>query len=126
MLVAATGVIGAALMAWSNTSFAIQSLQIANQTTSRINLVKESFVVEDVWFKIVPYPGGTKYADVTVRNTGDLAITVSHIYVNNTRVWNAGPTIPVGNIATIQNVPVNWCSGNVQSVLVETTRGTDI
>jgi hypothetical protein len=125
MLVAATGAMGAALIAWSNGSFAIKSLEVSNQAASQINLVKESFVVEDVWFKIVPYPGGTKYADVTVRNTGDLAVTISHIYVNNTQIPITSQTVPIGSVVTIQNVPVNWRSGNLQSVWVETARGTD-
>jgi hypothetical protein len=123
MLVAATGAMGAGLMAWSNSSFAIQSLQISNQTASRINLVKETFVVEDVWFRIDP-DDSAKYADVTVRNTGDLAVTVSNIYVNNSRVWDTDQTVSIGSVVKIQNVPVDWGSGNVQSVLVETERGT--
>jgi len=126
MLVVATGIIGVALLAWSNSSFAIQGMQISNQTASRINLVKESFVVEDVWFKIDPYPNGDKYADVTIRNTGDLAVTISNIYVNNTRVWSEDQTITIGSVATIEDVPVDWSSGSVQSVWVETERGTDI
>ena len=126
LLVVATGVIGAGLVAWSNGSFALKSLEITNQAASQINQVKESFVVEDVWFKITPYPGGTKYADITVRNTGDLAVKISHVYVNNTSVTITPQTIPIGTIATISNVPVNWHSGSVQSVWVETERGTDV
>ena len=101
-------------------------MQISNQTASRINLVKESFVTEDIWFKIVPYPAGNKYADVTVRNTGDLAIIVSNIHVNNTRVWDIDETIPIGEVVTILNIPVNWGSGDVQSVWIETERGTEV
>ena len=125
MLVVATGVIGSALAAWSNSSFAIQSKQIANQTATRINLVKENFVVEDVWF-YTKQPGDVYSANVTIRNTGDLAITVSKIYVNNTQVWSSSQSIPIGSVVTIQNVPVNWRSNDLQSVWIHTARGTDI
>jgi hypothetical protein len=129
-MVVATGVIGSALAAWSNSSFAMQSLQISNQTASRINLVKESFVLEDVWFYTNPpsTPPTNAYANVTIRNTGDLAITVSKIYINNTQVWPSSSTtqtIPVGGIATIK-APVAWKNGDLQSVWIHTARGTDV
>jgi hypothetical protein len=108
---------------WSNSSFALQGLRITNQTASSINQIHESFVVEDVWFKTV---SGTKYADVTIRNTGNLAIRVSNIYVNNTKVPITPQTIAIGNVGTIQNIPVNWGSGDIQQVTVQTDRGTII
>jgi len=126
LLIVATGVIGSALAAWSNSSFAIQGMHITNQTASTINLVKESIVVEDVWFYTKPpsIPPTNAFANVTVRNTGDLAITVSKIYVNNTQVWSGSQTIPIGNTATIK-APVSWKNNNLQSVWIHTLRGTD-
>jgi len=125
MLVVATGVIGSALAAWSNYSFATQSSQVSNQTASRINLVKENFVVEDVWFYI-KQPGNVYSANVTIRNTGDLAITVSKIYVNNTQVWSTGKSIPIGSVVTIKDVPISWRPGDLQSIWIHTIRGTDV
>jgi len=124
LLVVATGVIGSALAAWSNSSFAMQSLQISNQTASKINLVKESFVVEDVWFYI-KQPGNIYSANVTIRNSGSLAITVAKIYLNNTQVWSGNQVISVGSVVTIKDVPVGWRSGDMQSVWIHTARGTD-
>jgi len=122
LLVAATGVIGAFLVAWSNSSFGLQSAQIANQTASRINLAKETFVVEDVWF----FSSSGNKMNVTIRNTGDLAVTISKIYVNNSQVWSGSQSITIGSVATIPNIPVSSTSGNVQNVLVHTLRGSDI
>jgi hypothetical protein len=120
MLVAATGVIGSALVAWSNSSFAIQYLNISNSTNSRINLVRESYVLEDVWFY-----SPTK-ADVTIRNTGDLAITVSRIYLNNTQAWSGNQVIPIGTSSRIIVNNVNWGAGDPQSILVTTARGGQV
>jgi archaellum component FlaF (FlaF/FlaG flagellin family) len=106
LLIVAVGMIGSFLLAWSNSTFAIQQFTIANQTANRINLAKESFVVEDVWF----YNSGGKKADITIRNTGDLAITISKVYINNTQAW-----IPV---------ITQWGSGDAQAIQIQTARGS--
>jgi hypothetical protein len=131
LLVAATGVIGAFLVSWANTTFGIQQINVANQTASRINQIHENFVLEDVWFGCVPrIPdpciNGNHYANVTIRNTGDLAITVSKIYVNNTQYWTGSQTIAVGGVGKIQNVHFAWQSGKVQTIQVHTLRGSDM
>jgi len=119
ILVAAVSMMGAGLVSWSNSSFAIQRLEISNQTVSRINSINERFVIEDVWFKTLQ--DGTKVADITVRNTGDLAVRISHIYVNNTQVWNTGQTIPIGTSATI-TIHTSWSSNHAQYIWVKTSR----
>lgn len=112
---------GSFLVAWSNSSFAAQQLQIANQTNSKINLVRESFVVEDVWF----YTDGDRYANVTIRNTGNLAITVSNVYINNTQYWSGEHVIPISGVGEIK-VPVTWDPDTRQSIWVKTARGSEI
>ena len=114
---------GMFLVSWSNASFALQRLNVAEETSDRINQVKESFVLEDVWF----FHNATApnyYANVTVRNTGDLAITIDSIYVNNTLVASANEVIAIGNVAVI-DAPVDWDSGKPQEVWVRTERGTE-
>lgn len=120
MLVAAVSIIGVALFAWSNSSFAMQQLTIANQTNSRINLIKESFVIEDVWF----YDEPPKRANVTIRNTGDLAVTISNIYINNTQVWSGSQVIPIDGVAEIK-VTTSWGSDKQQSIWVKSARGSE-
>ena len=122
LMIVAAGIIGTFLVVWANSSFAFQSAQITNQTASRINLVKESFVVEDVWF----YSSSGNKMSVTIRNTGDLAITISKIYVNNTSVWSTGQVISTGSVVTIPPIAVSSTLGHVQNVWVQTQRGTNI
>lgn len=124
MLVAAVSIVGAALVMWSNTTFAIQQANIANQTNSRINLINESFIIEDAWFYTDPNPPNDKYADVTIRNTGDLAIRISNIYVNNSQAWNAGKDILIDEVAKIQ-VPIDWEVDRPQSIWIKTERGAE-
>ncbi len=119
LLVAAVGAMGSFLLAWSNSTFASQQFAIANQTASRINLIKESFVVEDVWF----YDSGGKKADITIRDTADLAITISKVYINNTQAWSGNQVISPDSTAKI-TVDTQWGSGDAQLILVQTARGS--
>lgn len=121
-MVVAVGIIGAYLITWSNSTFAQQQAQIANQTASRINLIKETFVVEDVWF----YNSGGQKADVTIRNGGDLAIKISKIYVNNTEVWTGSQVISKDTAAKVTGISVNWGTGKPQSIWIKTERGSEV
>lgn len=122
MLVSAVGIMGAFLLVWSNSSFAISQRNIANTTDNRINMIRENFVVEDVWFYT---QSSTDYANVTVRNTGNVAIKISHIYVNNTQVWNTGQVIEPTESVTIKT-QVNWDPNRLQSIWVKTTRDAQV
>jgi hypothetical protein len=85
-------------------------------------MIKENFVVEDVWFYTQT---GTDYANVTVRNTGNVVIKISNIYINNTQVWNAGQNINATKAVTIKTT-VDWGPNDLQSVWVKTVRGSEI
>lgn len=128
MLISAVSLMGTFLVSWSGTSFEAQRLSIAGSVDDRVNQIRESFVVEDAWF----FANATgKYAKVTVRNTGDAAIKVSAIYLNNTQVFSAAEgggggggqaTIPKDGAQpfTFQS---EWGQGKSQSVWVKTERG---
>ena len=85
-------------------------------------MIRENFVVEDVWFYS---QAGTDYANVTVRNTGNVAIKISHIYVNNTQVWNDGQMINTTKAATIRT-EVDWDPDRLQSIWVKTSRDAQV
>lgn len=121
MLVAAVGIMGTGLVAWSNSSFSITQRNIANSTDSKINMIRENFVVEDVWF----YNDGIDRANVTIRNTGNAVIKVSNIYVNNTQVWNDGQNINATKAVTIKTT-VDWGPNDLQSIWVKTARGAEV
>lgn len=122
MLLSAVGIIGSTLVVWSNSSFSITKQKIANSTDTKINMIRESFVVEDVWFYTQL---GTDYGNVTIRNTGNVAIKISNIYVNNTQVWNAGQIVDTTKSVTIQTT-FNWGPGDLQSMWVKTERGSEV
>jgi hypothetical protein len=122
MMVAAVAIMGSFLLTLSNSNFAIQRGQISNATDTKVNQIRESFVIEDVWFNDV---AGTKYANVTLRNTGDVAVRISHIYINNTQVWNTGQIMAADTVAEIR-VQTNWTANDPQSIWVKSQRGTEV
>lgn len=124
LMVAAVSIMGAAMMQWSSSSFAAKQLEISNQTNSRINLIKENLVLEDVWF----YQNATGHhlANVTIRNTGEVALTVSKVYVNNTEIQNFDPlVIAAGDVDKI-SIQFDWETDRPQSIWIHTARGADV
>jgi hypothetical protein len=122
MMVAAVAIMGSFLLTLSNSNFAIQRGQISNATDTKVNQIRESFVIEDVWFNTV---SSVKYANVTLRNTGDVAVRISHIYINNTQVWNTGQIMAADSVVEIR-VQTNWGSNDAQSIWVKSQRGTEV
>ncbi len=121
MLVSAVSMLGAALVSWSSSSFALHQVGVSEEIDDRVNQLNEGFIVEDVWFYS---DAGTKYATVTVRNTGDVAIKISKIHVNNTQAWNEGHVIPRQEVGTV-TFETNWSDGSAQNVWLVTQRGTE-
>jgi len=121
MLVSAVSLMGAFLVSWSSSSFATKQVGVSEEIDDRVNQISEGFIVEDVWF----FTNSTSsYSKVTVRNTGDVAVTISHVYVNNTQAWNAGKVIPRSEVGTI-TFETLWSAGSAQDVWVKTQRGTE-
>ena len=122
MLVVAVSMMGTFLVSWGSSKFASQEAIIANQSSARINQAQESLTVEDAWF----FQNNTGYfGTVTVRNSGSVALVVTTIALNNSIVWNKGTTVLTSSYSQI-SIPVDWKSGDVQSIWVTTKRGTQI
>lgn len=122
MLVSAVSLMGAFMVSWSSSTFASKQLNISKSINDRVNQIKENFVVEDVWF----FSNSTaKYAKVTVRNTGDISISVSGVYLNNTQVWTGHQAITKAStqVITFQS---NWGADKTQAVWVKTERGGEV
>lgn len=122
MLVAAVSMMGAFVLSWASSGYAAQRVAVSDTANDRVNQIREDVVLEDVWF----FTNATSsYAKVTIRNASELAIDVSSIYVNNTRVWNDGKVIPLGTTGevTFQSA---WSAGSGQDIWIVTDRGTEV
>ena len=122
MLVSAVSLMGAFMVSWSSSTFASKQLNISKSVDDRVNQIKESYVLEDVWF----YSNSTaSYAKVTVRNTGDISISISNIYLNNTQVWTGHQTVAKTDIQSI-TFQSSWGAGKTQAVWIKTERGGEV
>ena len=121
MLVSAVSMLGAALVSWSSSNFALQQAGVAEEIDDRVNQLSEGFIIEDVWFYS---DTGIKYATVTVRNTGNVAVTISNIYLNKTQVWSDSHVIPRSETGAI-TFEADWSDGSPQNIWIRTERGTD-
>jgi hypothetical protein len=122
MLVSAVSLMGAFIVSWSSSSFALKQLDIAKTVDDRVNQINEDYVIEDVWF----FSNSTsKYAKVTLRNTGDVAANITNVYVNNTQAWSGGRLVSQESAQSI-TFESSWGSGKIQSIWVQTERGNGL
>jgi hypothetical protein len=136
MLIVGVAVIGSFLVSWSASTFATQRVNISNEVNNRVNQINENYIIEDVWF----YGGNDM--KVTIRNTGEVTMNVTQIYINNTKVWPMVPTTgqTVWTAAeesknpahksysqiTVLDVSPVYGSGKPQTIWVHTAVGTDV
>lgn len=122
MLVSAVSLMGAFMVSWSSSNFTVQKLNIARAVDDRVNQISENYIVEDAWF----FSNSTgKYAKVTLRNTGDVAVKITNVYVNNTQAW-AGSKVMLQADTQSVTFQSNWGAGKSQSVWVKTERGNEL
>ncbi len=106
IMIAAISIMGSVMLIWAKTTFNAQQRQIGNTYETNSNLLKETFIVEDVWLnKYVAGQSPANYVNVTIRNIGDTAITVSQIQI--TGLTSNGSTCTVPNCSVTANAPFN-------------------
>ncbi len=79
IMIAAISILGSAMLIWANTVFKAQQQTIGNNYQTNSNLLKETFLVEDVWLSKSP----ANYVNVTIRNIGDIGINATQVKVTD-------------------------------------------
>ncbi|MFQ5761815.1 MAG: hypothetical protein ACE5PO_02155 [Candidatus Bathyarchaeia archaeon] len=110
--------LGTGAVVFSTSNFDLLRSGLSDFYSTRAAMLKENIVVEDVWFE----SSAPKYVNVTARNTGDINVTLSSIYVNGTLRWSGQVPLAVGE-ATTTKMTYNWTAG-VHFFTVATERGT--
>jgi len=77
IMIAAVSILGSAMLIWANSIFGAQQRTIGTSYEQNTNLLKETFVIEDVWLSKTP----VDYVNVTLRNIGDIAINATQVQV---------------------------------------------
>jgi len=121
ILAAAAIATGIATLYWASSALDIKRSESDVFFFSRIESVKESLVVEDVWFYEF---GGVKYVNVTVRNVGTVDLEVVSVYLNESKAWDGSVGVEVGEAVTVK-AEFSWDEGTYQ-IAVVTARGNKV
>jgi hypothetical protein len=95
----------------------------------RSNALRESFIIEDVWFNSTASP---TTIDITLRNVGLIEVRIVAIYINSTIYTNMSdlPTIPVGQrsspIKVSKSPPWVFVNGQTYRIIIATERGNQV
>lgn len=100
IMISAVVILGSVVLIWANATFNTQQKNIGDYYESSSNLLKENFVIEDIWLNNAP----SDYINVTLRNVGDEAIKVKEIKI----VGFKSDGIKVSDVTVI---PVFTCQG---------------
>ena len=116
LMLAGVSIMGTTMLYWATASFTEQKENAANVFQEESDLLREILVVEDVWFDT----NATRYVNVTLRNTGNIAINVTKLSLNSTELWNQSVIINSGGDATIYK-NYSWVDG-IYTIDIETER----
>ncbi|MGD0028209.1 MAG: hypothetical protein ABSC91_04630 [Candidatus Bathyarchaeia archaeon] len=90
-------------------------------TTNLRETMSERVIVEDVWFN-----NFTSSIDIYLRNVGEVAISISSVYVNHTSGYFAKPfRLEIGQQDWL-NVSQSWIPNDILYIDVLTARGTHV
>ena len=127
IILSAVSIMGAMMLAWSNTSLNTQKQEMEKVFSTQTNKINEDLIFENVWFSTDC--AGVSCANVTLSNVGTLGLNVTQIkFINGTTLaevkifsfTNAG-IVPSGTFSTNATFP--WVSGGDYDIVVFTNRG---
>lgn len=81
IMVVAVAILGSVVLIWANSSLNVERTKIANDFATNSNLLKESFIVEDVWLNIPPKLPNN-YVNLTLKNLGDISIDIKEVKID--------------------------------------------
>ncbi|MEM2760590.1 MAG: hypothetical protein QXU32_00230 [Nitrososphaerales archaeon] len=77
ILIAAVSILGSFMVIWANTTLNGQRQTIGNDYERNSNILKERYIIEDVWLSRSP----ANYVNITLNNIGDVAIDVKSVRI---------------------------------------------
>ena len=125
IMLTAVAVMGTSTVAWSNSNLFRNEQVIATTYSSNVNKIQENLSIENIWFckscYLVPIPHGV---NITLTNTGKLALNVTQIVINNaTYVYHVSNVIFPGKSSSWQQ-NYNWQSKTPVNIYITTARGS--
>jgi archaellum component FlaF (FlaF/FlaG flagellin family) len=125
IILVVTAILGAAVVSWSNGSFASSKIISTALYATSVNSLNEKLVVENVWF------GSTtpKFLNITMYNVGSSGVTLTDIkIINSTKTLD----FPIKNQKILSQktnstkISYVWSSGTPLSIIITTAGGSVI
>jgi hypothetical protein len=89
-------------------------------TTNMREIMSERIIIEDLWFN-----NSTGNIQVYLRNIGKVAIHISNVYINHSRVDTQPFSLEIGEHRWL-NISYSWMPNSLYYIDIVTTRGTHI
>ncbi len=122
-------VLSSILFVWATTSFGAYQGGAGYFFSSRSLASQERMNVEGVFFSGAP---SNNLVKIYVRNVGSIDLNIASIYVNGTVYPQCSGTCPPSSLVPVNQVGTftivlsgqSWSSGDLQSIVLATQRGT--
>lgn len=140
MLLTGVTVMGTGLVAWSHGNLNAFQVELANTTSTVTNKINENLAIETVVFckgcNTPPFSNANTIINVTLTNTGTLAVKVIKIQINSTTIqtYFYSTSLPASilpqrsyTVSTIlPNLPsqMYWDSKSLDTITITTARGS--
>jgi hypothetical protein len=130
ILLAATSVLGASMLAWSHSELSVHQLEIEEVFNTQMNKLNENILIENIWFALPAGAMSNNHLNVTFSNIGILGLNVTSIQITNVTAGNTTSFdydfTDIGMIKSAiisKNVTYPWQSDDEIDVLIITNRG---
>ena len=130
ILLAATSILGASMLAWSHSELSVHQLEIEEVFNTQMNKINENMLIENIWFALPAGDMDYNHLNVTFSNIGILGLNVTSIQITNVTAGNTTSFdydfTDIGMIKSAiisKNVTYPWQSDDEIDVLIITNRG---
>jgi len=123
ILLSAVAIMGVLVVGWSNSNLSAQQTEMENNFSSNLNKIKETVVIEHVWFTTTP----PKAVNIALKNVGDVGLNVTEIKfrepdgssILSSKITDGGMMPKSDYTVTIQH---DWIANQEFDIIVETDR----
>jgi hypothetical protein len=130
ILLAATSILGASMLTWSQQELSIHQLEIEEVFNTQMNKINENILIENIWFALPDGDMDYNHLNVTFSNIGILGLNVTSIQITNVTLGNTTsidyPFTDIGLVKSdtkSRNVTYAWDPDDELDVIIITNRG---
>jgi len=121
MMLSGVAVLGTGVVAWSNSNLSANQEGLNNQLSTSVNKIKESLVIENIWFNLTP----PRFVNITMNNVGTIGLNVTEIQLGNSTTTHHitmtnDPVLPGQPIS--YQINYDWQNNATVQVLIKTAR----